>query len=883
VSIRLSAVSAVFKRNFHAFFGNPTGYVFITLFIVATAYQAFSTDRFFASNMADLSALNAVFLWLPVVFIPAITMSTWAEERKLGTDELLLTLPVRDIEVVLGKYLAALAVYTVSLVFALSHVLVLMWLAEPDAGLLLANYLGYWMVGVALIPLGMAASALTVNVTVAFIVGTAFCLCAVFAGDVVVLTLGVDNRLVAAVGMEEHFRNFTLGAIALADVLYFAAISVGMLYLNMLLLSRRHWAGGARGWRMEWHYSTRIIALAVAAASLVVLCTRRMSTVRADTTAGRLNSVSSETVRLVRQLPGDRPVYVQAYISPVVPDEHVAVRRDLLRMLRQMEALGGGRILVNIHGTELYSDEAKEAADRFEITPERVGEMVEGRHGSTEIFMGVAMTCGPEQQVIPFMSRGLPVEYELVRSLRTVTKAERRKIGILRTDAKLLGGLDFQTYSQRPDWEIVTELKKQYTVVEVSPDEQIPADIDVLIVALPSSLNQAQMDVLSAYISASRPALLLMDPFPVEFPHLAASQPRMPSRGGYGQPPQEPKGDLNSLLADLGFSWQSDMIVWDLHNPITRLRDLPPEVVFVGHGSGASQPFAKTDLATRDMSRIVMLFAGAIRQLPGGRHKVTNLMTTGMQSGSVSWQDLRWGGEPQRAATGVQYVLAVRVGEALPTRLGEDEQEPVAAANVIAVADLDVVGNQFFQLRRQGLEDLRFDNVTFILNCVDKLAGDESLIELRNRRPEYRTLTSIETRRTQFQKRMLEQEEQAEQEAKEELDEARKALNEKVDEIKAREGLDARSKDILVQQVESIENRKFETKKASIEAKRDAQIAAARKEMYSSIRLIENRVRFLAVVLPPLPAILIGLVVFAYQRMREKLSAPLTRAMRKIQ
>ncbi|HUV40112.1 MAG TPA: ABC-2 transporter permease, partial [Planctomycetota bacterium] len=168
MSIRPRAVGAVFRRNFSAYFGSPTGYVFITIFIVAGAYLAFSTAGFFAVNLADLSSLNALFHWLLILFIPAITMGAWADEQRLGTDELLFTLPLRDVEIVLGKFLAAAGVYTVALLFALSHAFVLAWLGDPDWGLITANYVGYWVMGSTLITVGLVASALTSHVTVAF-------------------------------------------------------------------------------------------------------------------------------------------------------------------------------------------------------------------------------------------------------------------------------------------------------------------------------------------------------------------------------------------------------------------------------------------------------------------------------------------------------------------------------------------------------------------------------------------------------------------------------------------------------------------------------------------------------------------------------------------
>jgi ABC-2 type transport system permease protein len=286
-ALDLAVVRAIARKDLGGYLANPTGYVFLTLFIGATAAAGFLQEGFFARNLADLALLNKAMPAILMLFVPALTMGSWADERRGGTEEILLTLPVRDIEAVLGKYLGALGMYTVALGFSLVHLFVLAYLGEPDPGLMLSTYLGYWLVGVLFVAIGLLGSLLTANATVAFVLGVVGCAAVVFAGTepwatgllgtalfallaaLLWLVLRGESRGMAIAGavgagvgavlwltglwprfvetfevlsVGRRFASFGEGVFRLGDAVYFLGGAAVLVYLCAFVLGRRHWS-----------------------------------------------------------------------------------------------------------------------------------------------------------------------------------------------------------------------------------------------------------------------------------------------------------------------------------------------------------------------------------------------------------------------------------------------------------------------------------------------------------------------------------------------------------------------------------------------------------------------------------------------------------------
>lgn len=233
---------AVFKREFAAYFATPLAYVFIVIFLFAMGAFTFYIGHFFENDTADLQVFFGFHPWLYLFLVPAISMRLWAEERRSGTMELLLTLPIPLAATVAGKYLAAWAFTGVALVLTFPIWITVNYLGHPDNGVILASYIGSFLMAGAYLAIGACISASTNNQVIAFVVSVVVCFLFTISGAPLVLDffrgwapLALVNAI-SSFSFLTHFTAISAGVIDLRDLIFFLSLIALFLAANVVIV-----------------------------------------------------------------------------------------------------------------------------------------------------------------------------------------------------------------------------------------------------------------------------------------------------------------------------------------------------------------------------------------------------------------------------------------------------------------------------------------------------------------------------------------------------------------------------------------------------------------------------------------------------------------------
>ncbi|UCD16272.1 MAG: ABC transporter permease subunit [Candidatus Zixiibacteriota bacterium] len=232
-------IAVLARKEIRSYFDSPVAYVVITLFLLIAGWQ-YSTGLFL-SNTPDLRGLFGIVRFILLFFIPAVSMRLLSEEKRLGTIELLMTLPIKDWQLVLGKFISAYLLIFITLLLTLIHYITISLLGEPDFGATLGGYIGlFFIVGVYL-SIGIFTSALTQNQIVAFILSFVIIFAFYIIDKIIFLFPGFIANILEYLSIDYHFNNIARGVVDSRDVIYYLSMMFFFLFLTVQTLESRKW------------------------------------------------------------------------------------------------------------------------------------------------------------------------------------------------------------------------------------------------------------------------------------------------------------------------------------------------------------------------------------------------------------------------------------------------------------------------------------------------------------------------------------------------------------------------------------------------------------------------------------------------------------------
>jgi ABC-2 type transport system permease protein len=348
-----NVLGRVARKELQLFFASPVAWLFLASFMAVCLFTFFWVEAFFARNIADVRPL---FEWMPLLLIflsAALTMRSWSEERRSGTLEHVLTLPVPLWQFVLGKFLACAAILALALAATLPLPITVAWLGQLDWGPVIAGYLAAFLLGCSYLAIGLFVSSRTDNGIVSLIGSVAVCGLLYLAGSELLIGFfgsGVADTL-RLIGSGARFDSITRGVIDVRDLYYYVAVTAAFLVLNAYGLERGRWARTGNARHRRWRSG---VALLLANLLVAGVWLQRVPGLRLDVTEGRLYSLSEPSEAVLAQL--EEPLLIRGYFSershpllaPLVPQ-----LRDLLK---EYAVVSGGQVRVE------FVDPAEDAA-----------------------------------------------------------------------------------------------------------------------------------------------------------------------------------------------------------------------------------------------------------------------------------------------------------------------------------------------------------------------------------------------------------------------------------------------------------------------------------------------------------------------------------------
>jgi ABC-type uncharacterized transport system involved in gliding motility auxiliary subunit/ABC-type transport system involved in cytochrome c biogenesis permease component len=760
-------IRAIAKRELGGYFSSPVAYVFIVIFLLLTGFFTFMAGNFFERGQANLDAFFMWHPWLYLFLVPCVGMRLWAEERRVGTIELLLTKPVTVGQAIVGKFLASWIFLGLSLALTFPVLITVNYLGAPDNGVILAAYLGSLLMVGTYLAISCMTSAMTRNQVVSFIISVVICLFLVLCGfpPVTNLLTRLDKPwlvdLVSSLSVMTHFQPFTTGMVDSRNVVFFLLIIGFSLFTNGVII-RSHQAVSIDWLRKQRNFEALLYSTAGVAAMFLVLLAVYVVTsevkLRLDVTADQAHTLSPGTKRILAKL--DSRVTIRFYCTQgdsAMPPALGTYARHIEELLREYQQEAKGKLILEKFDPKPDSDaEAAAQLNGVEGRPT-------GPFGTDKIYLGAVASLLDEKFALPWLppERERLLEYDLSRAIARVVNHTRPVIGIM-TGLPVFGEapsmLLHPGQNREEEWAFVTELKKDFTLRDVPLTAvKIDDEIKVLLVAHPVEISDTAQYAIDQFVLRGGKLLAFLDP------HAYFDQNHDRNQNYSIAGDNAAKSSLDKLLKAWGLDMDVNKVAADTSfaSRNTQTGDSMPTLLLVTRAG-----IDENDFVTSQIDNLVFPFAGVFTGTPAAGLKETVLvkcspnseLVDGMIATAASARILR-----DFKPANVQYPLAVHLTGKFKTAFPEGKpkskdntekspdvgqlKESNGGGEVTLVSDTDMLNDKVC-VRVQNMMGHRTvqsvnGNLNFVQGLVEQFAGDDDLISSRSRASMSRPFTRV--------------------------------------------------------------------------------------------------------------------------------------------
>ncbi|MFH1508849.1 MAG: Gldg family protein [bacterium] len=677
----LKPIFTIAKKEFKAYFDHPIAYVILVVFLVANSFFYFRSV--FLYDIADLRSMFDMFTWLFLFIVPAITMRLLAEEKQNHTLQLLRSQPIKDWQVLVGKYFGSLSFLVTGILLTLLIPFFLSFYGDFDAGTITAQYIAAILLAGLASAIGMFASSLTKNQVVAFItaVGITF-IFAIIGFEVVLSSVsGLIQQIFEQLSYSWHYNNMIRGVIDLRDLVYFLTAIAAFLLSTYWFMVRESINPKRKVWRQ-----LKIGLIALIAIAIVINLLGLNIRGRLDLTNQNLYTLSDASKTIVKELPDI--VTIDVYQSKEFPQELSVLARDIKDLLTDYEIESGGKLKVNYKEVNSENEVDAQSAGIQQI---QYNVIKQDAYQVQNGYFGLSISYLDDTEVIPILEKSDDFEYRLSSLIRKLTVDTSATIGFLSGHEEKSIYADYSGFYQ--------ELDKQYDVVDVTYDTEnsvLSESPDVLVIAGPTGeVSEEEVTALKKYIDEGGETMFLLDGITMGTQSINATVN---------------DNAINKIVSDYGVDLKNN-IVGDLKSH--------ESVSFSGGGFNYVIPYPfwprtipSTDSAiTSALTTVVMPWPSSLEVKEGT--EATNLLSTTdsgfAQTGSFNLDpnsELKINQEELS-----EYKLVVTV-------TGEGEK-----GRMIVMGDSDFLTDNYVQSNPQVL--------ILALNSIDWLTQNDALAQIR--------------------------------------------------------------------------------------------------------------------------------------------------------